>query len=96
MEHFDVNLPIDELRTLLMEVIDSDGIEVPSQSQVQVTEVAQQQQQQQRQGQSIFCFKVSSKQSFKISVKAMLIVNDPKYVVILNMKKHTVLEEKEN
>jgi len=61
MEHFDVNgdgllqqdefVPIDELRSLLMEVIDSDGIEAPPQAQQAPKE---EQQQQQGQGQGIF------------------------------------------
>ena len=69
MEHFDVNgdgllqpdefVPIEELRTLLMEVIESDGIAtpVPSPQEVQAYEEAQQQQQQgqqQPQGQGLF------------------------------------------
>ena len=66
MEHFDVNgdgllqkdefVPIEELRTLLMEVIDSDGIETPitqpiTSKYVQREEEAQQQLQQQQQQQ---------------------------------------------
>jgi len=58
MAHFDVNgdgllqpdefVPIDELRTLLMEVIDSDGIEAPPQQQAPVPQQEEQQQQQQQ------------------------------------------------
>jgi len=58
MAHFDINgdgllqpdefVPIDELRTLLMEVIDSDGIEAPPQQQAPVPQQEEQQQQQQQ------------------------------------------------
>jgi len=58
LAHFDVNgdgllqpdefVPIDELRTLLMEVIDSDGIEAPPQQQAPVPQQEEQQQQQQQ------------------------------------------------